>query len=158
MKCYPVYPTYRIRSSRTLYFPCKHQTKQQSPHHNSDKSISNMLPPVPPDTLQRNPGFEVLLRDLCSRKLNPDGSTRDTKKQRMHEEIRRVSSSYPRQESNMSPPPPFSRVADLSPESPTRLGYFRPHAYTSIPISHIANQATDPNNIPLNPLINSNPH
>ncbi|KAJ4991049.1 hypothetical protein SVAN01_03399 [Stagonosporopsis vannaccii] len=48
-----------------------------------------MLPPVDPDTLQRNPNFEVLYKDLCTRRLNPDGSTRDTKKQRMHDEIRR---------------------------------------------------------------------
>ncbi|KAH7382174.1 hypothetical protein BKA66DRAFT_418271 [Pyrenochaeta sp. MPI-SDFR-AT-0127] len=48
-----------------------------------------MLPPVDPTVLQRNPNFEVLYKDLCTRKLNPDGSTRDTKKQRMHDEIRR---------------------------------------------------------------------
>ncbi|KAJ4340646.1 hypothetical protein N0V87_002307 [Didymella glomerata] len=48
-----------------------------------------MLPPVDPTTLQRSPNFETLYKDLCTRKLNPDGSTRDTKKQRMHDEIRR---------------------------------------------------------------------
>ncbi|KAH9875453.1 hypothetical protein J1614_004945 [Plenodomus biglobosus] len=48
-----------------------------------------MLPPVDPAVLQRNPNFEVLYKDLCTRKLNPDGSTRDTKKQRVHDEIRR---------------------------------------------------------------------
>ncbi|KAF2624168.1 hypothetical protein BU25DRAFT_413735 [Macroventuria anomochaeta] len=48
-----------------------------------------MLPPVDPATLQRNPNFEILYKDLCTRKSNPDGSTRDTKKQRMHDEIRR---------------------------------------------------------------------
>ncbi|CAO2650858.1 Nn.00g091550.m01.CDS01 [Neocucurbitaria sp. VM-36] len=48
-----------------------------------------MLPPVDPVVLQRNPNFEVLYKDLCSRKLNPDGSTRDTKKQRIHDEIRK---------------------------------------------------------------------
>ncbi|KAF9698649.1 hypothetical protein EKO04_003653 [Ascochyta lentis] len=48
-----------------------------------------MLPPVDPATLQRNPNFELLYKDLRTRKLNPDGSTRDTKKQRMHDEIRR---------------------------------------------------------------------
>ncbi|KAJ4356265.1 uncharacterized protein N0V89_004296 [Didymosphaeria variabile] len=47
-----------------------------------------MLPPVDNTTLERNPNFEVLYRDLCARKLNPDGSTRDSKKQRMHGEIR----------------------------------------------------------------------
>lgn len=50
-----------------------------------------MLPPVDPRVLERNPNFEVLYKDLTTRKLNPDGSTRDTKKQRMHDEIRRVS-------------------------------------------------------------------
>ncbi|KAF2829634.1 hypothetical protein CC86DRAFT_435483 [Ophiobolus disseminans] len=48
-----------------------------------------MLPPVDPRVLERNPNFEVLYKDLTTRKLNPDGSTRDTKKQRMHDEIRR---------------------------------------------------------------------
>ncbi|KZM18844.1 uncharacterized protein EKO05_0006464 [Ascochyta rabiei] len=48
-----------------------------------------MLPPVDPATLRRNPNFELLYKDLRTRKLNPDGSTRDTKKQRMHDEIRR---------------------------------------------------------------------
>ncbi|KAF2639138.1 hypothetical protein P280DRAFT_54665 [Massarina eburnea CBS 473.64] len=48
-----------------------------------------MLPPVDPSVLQRNPNFEVLYKDLCTRKLNPDGSTRDAKKQRIHDEIRR---------------------------------------------------------------------
>ncbi|KAJ4297674.1 hypothetical protein N0V90_005568 [Kalmusia sp. IMI 367209] len=47
-----------------------------------------MLPPVDPTVLQRNPNFDVFYKDLCNRKLNPDGSTRDTKKQRMHDEIR----------------------------------------------------------------------
>lgn len=50
-----------------------------------------MLPPVDPAILQRNPNFELLLKDLCTRKLNHDASTRDTRKQRVHEEIRRVS-------------------------------------------------------------------
>ncbi|KAH9865299.1 hypothetical protein IAQ61_009246 [Plenodomus lingam] len=48
-----------------------------------------MLPPLDPTVLQRNPNFEVLYNDLCTRKLNPDGSTRDTRKQRVHDEIRR---------------------------------------------------------------------
>lgn len=50
-----------------------------------------MLPPIDSTTLERNPNFDVLYKDLCARKLNPDGSTRDTKKQRMHGEIREVS-------------------------------------------------------------------
>ncbi|ORY18741.1 hypothetical protein BCR34DRAFT_621267 [Clohesyomyces aquaticus] len=48
-----------------------------------------MLPPVDSATLSRNPNFELLYKDLCTRKLNPDGSTRDTKKQRLHDDIRR---------------------------------------------------------------------
>lgn len=50
-----------------------------------------MLPPVDPSILQQNPNFSTLYKDLCTRKLNPDGSTRDTKKQRIHDEIRTVS-------------------------------------------------------------------
>jgi hypothetical protein len=50
-----------------------------------------MLPPVDPRVLERNPNFDVLYKDLTTRKLNLNGSTRDTKKQRMHDEIRRVS-------------------------------------------------------------------
>ncbi|KNG50044.1 galactosyl transferase [Stemphylium lycopersici] len=38
----------------------------------------------------RNPNFEVLYKDLCNRKLNANGSTRETKKQRVHDEIRRA--------------------------------------------------------------------
>lgn len=49
-----------------------------------------MLPPVDPRVLEHNPNFDVLYKDLTTRKLNPDGSTRDTKKQRIHDEIRRV--------------------------------------------------------------------
>ncbi|KAF1917180.1 hypothetical protein BDU57DRAFT_557231 [Ampelomyces quisqualis] len=48
-----------------------------------------MLPPIDFRVLERNPNFEVLYKDLTARKLNPDGSTRDTKKQRIHDEIRR---------------------------------------------------------------------
>lgn len=49
-----------------------------------------MLPPVDPRVLERNPNFDILYKDLTTRKMNPDGSTRDTKKQRIHVEIRRV--------------------------------------------------------------------
>jgi hypothetical protein len=49
-----------------------------------------MFPPVDPLVLQRNPNFEVLYKDLTTRKLNPNASTRDTKKQRVHDEIRKV--------------------------------------------------------------------
>ncbi|KAF2005099.1 hypothetical protein P154DRAFT_551557 [Amniculicola lignicola CBS 123094] len=48
-----------------------------------------MLPPVDPAIFQQNPNFEILYKDLCTRKINTDGSTRDTKKQRIHDEIRR---------------------------------------------------------------------
>ncbi|KAH7399090.1 hypothetical protein DE146DRAFT_656511 [Phaeosphaeria sp. MPI-PUGE-AT-0046c] len=48
-----------------------------------------MLPPVDPRVLERNTNFDVLYKDLTTRKMNPDGSTRDTKKQRIHDEIRR---------------------------------------------------------------------
>ncbi|PVI07146.1 hypothetical protein DM02DRAFT_714639 [Periconia macrospinosa] len=47
-----------------------------------------MIPPSDPNVLKRNPNFEVLYKDLCARKLNPDGSTRDAKKQRLHDGIR----------------------------------------------------------------------
>ncbi|EFQ88376.1 hypothetical protein CFE70_003301 [Pyrenophora teres f. teres 0-1] len=52
-----------------------------------------MLPPVDPAVLQRNPNFDVLYKDLCTRKLNPNGSTRDTKRQRVHDEIHRTLST-----------------------------------------------------------------
>ena len=53
-------------------------------------TVDVMLPPIDPVVLQRNPNFEILYKDLCTRKLNPNGSSRDTKKQRVHDEIRRV--------------------------------------------------------------------
>lgn len=34
-----------------------------------------MLPPVDATTLSTNPRFETLYRDLCTNKLNPDGSS-----------------------------------------------------------------------------------
>lgn len=34
-----------------------------------------MLPPVDSATLSANPRFETLYRDLCTNKLNPDGSS-----------------------------------------------------------------------------------
>lgn len=58
------------------------------PHQRITPNI--MLPPIDPAVLQRNPNFEILYKDLCTRKLNPNSSTRDTKKQRVHDEIRRV--------------------------------------------------------------------
>ncbi|PSN61117.1 hypothetical protein BS50DRAFT_593045 [Corynespora cassiicola Philippines] len=47
-----------------------------------------MLPPVDPTVLQQNPNFELLYKDICTRKLNLDGSSRDTKKQKIHAELR----------------------------------------------------------------------
>ncbi|KAI4694883.1 uncharacterized protein J4E84_001506 [Alternaria hordeiaustralica] len=52
-----------------------------------------MLPPIDPVVLQRNPNFEILYKDLCTRKLNSNGSSRDTKKQRVHDEIRKTLTS-----------------------------------------------------------------
>lgn len=34
-----------------------------------------MLPPVDPTTLSANPKFDTLYRDLCTHKLNPDGTS-----------------------------------------------------------------------------------
>jgi hypothetical protein len=51
---------------------------------NQDESPIKMLPPVDSAVLERNPNFDVLYKD-------PDGSTRDTKKQRIYGEIRQVS-------------------------------------------------------------------
>ncbi|KAF2741763.1 hypothetical protein M011DRAFT_472826 [Sporormia fimetaria CBS 119925] len=48
-----------------------------------------MLPPIEPAVLEQNPSFAILYEDLCTRKLNPDGSSRDAKRQRVHDEIRR---------------------------------------------------------------------
>ncbi|KAL6710661.1 hypothetical protein ACN47E_007718 [Coniothyrium glycines] len=48
-----------------------------------------MLPPVDPAVFQRNPNFETLYNDLCTRKLTSNGATRDTKRQRVHDEIHR---------------------------------------------------------------------
>jgi hypothetical protein len=35
-----------------------------------------MLPPIEPETAQANPKFDALYRDLCTNKLNSDGSTK----------------------------------------------------------------------------------
>ena len=53
-----------------------------------------MLPPVDSATLEHNPGLHSLYSDLCARKLNPDGSTRDIKKQRKQNEMRTVGGQY----------------------------------------------------------------
>ena len=49
-----------------------------------------MLPPIDPATLEQNPGFNILYKDLCTRRLNTDGSSKDVKKGRVHEEIRKA--------------------------------------------------------------------
>ena len=63
-------------------------SRTSKPHHTSSRNV--MLPPIDPVVLQRNPNFEILYKDLCTRKLNPNSSSRDTKKQRVHDEIRKV--------------------------------------------------------------------
>ena len=63
-------------------------SRTSKPRHTSSRNA--MLPPIDPVVLQRNPNFEILYKDLCTRKLNPNGSSRDTKKQRVHDEIRKV--------------------------------------------------------------------
>jgi hypothetical protein len=75
----------RTRRQTTLLYTQHELTVDES---NTD---GIMLPPVDPRVLERNPNFDVLYKDLTTRKLNLNGSTRDTKKQRMHDEIRRVS-------------------------------------------------------------------
>jgi hypothetical protein len=40
-----------------------------------------MLPPVESSVLASNPSFDVLYRDLCTNKLNIDGTTRTDAKQ-----------------------------------------------------------------------------
>ena len=40
-----------------------------------------MLPPVASSILASNPSFDVLYRDLCTNKLNIDGTTRTDAKQ-----------------------------------------------------------------------------
>jgi hypothetical protein len=65
---------------------------REPPSEEGRNTITTMLPPVDSSCLQRNANFETLYKDLTTRKLNPDGSTRDTKKQRIHDEIRRVRS------------------------------------------------------------------
>ncbi|KAF1821029.1 uncharacterized protein K489DRAFT_263301 [Dissoconium aciculare CBS 342.82] len=40
-----------------------------------------MLPPVESSVLASNPSFDVLYRDLCTNKLNVDGTTRTDAKQ-----------------------------------------------------------------------------
>jgi hypothetical protein len=53
-----------------------------------------MLPPIDPFTLEQNPGFSSLYKDLTTRKLNPDGSSKDLKSQRAHDEVRKVGSGF----------------------------------------------------------------
>lgn len=48
-----------------------------------------MLPPIDPSTLEQNPGFKALYKDLSTRRLNPDGSSKDLKKQRAQDQTRK---------------------------------------------------------------------
>lgn len=47
-------------------------------HSFTPSSTNNtaMLPPVDPDTLENNPKFDALFRDLCTNKLDDDGATK----------------------------------------------------------------------------------
>lgn len=54
-----------------------------------------MLPPVDSTTLSANPRFETLYRDLCTNKLNPDGSSvLDAKVQKERDVFATVSGDY----------------------------------------------------------------
>ena len=54
-----------------------------------------MLPPVNSTTLSANPKFETLYRDLCTNKLNPDGSSvLDDKVQKERDVFATVSGEY----------------------------------------------------------------
>lgn len=45
-----------------------------------------MLPPVQPEILSANPKFDALYRDLCTNKLDRDGTTKlDAKAQKEHD-------------------------------------------------------------------------
>lgn len=45
-----------------------------------------MLPPIQPEILSANPKFDALYRDLCTNKLEHDGTTRlDAKAQKEHD-------------------------------------------------------------------------
>ncbi|KAM0719687.1 hypothetical protein Q7P37_003818 [Cladosporium fusiforme] len=59
--------------------PPKHFTSALPKHDSINIVISaqavTMLPPVDPSILSANPKFEALYRDLCTNKLNPDGSS-----------------------------------------------------------------------------------
>lgn len=54
----------------------------------------NMLPPLDPAVLERNPKFKALYDDLLQNKLNADASTKNTKKQIQAERAREVSISW----------------------------------------------------------------
>jgi hypothetical protein len=154
-----------FRSSRTFRFTVntKHSTSSFSLQlsHAGTHTRPNMLPPVDPTTLQRSPNFETLYKDLCTRKLNPDGSTRDTKKQRMHDEIRRVRSPRIRPIpsklcSNAVCSVLLSRPNSILPHTSTR-SY---HLLSTIaePREHTANKFTESDNCPLNPPQHTDTH
>jgi hypothetical protein len=54
-----------------------------------------MLPPVESSILASNPSFDVLYRDLCTNKLNIDGTTRtDAKQQKEREAFNEVDTQF----------------------------------------------------------------
>jgi len=56
-----------------------------------DLPIDATLPPIDPSTLEQNPGFSILYKDLCTRKLNADGSSKDVKRMKRQGELHDVS-------------------------------------------------------------------
>lgn len=58
-----------------------------------------MLLPVDPTMMKHNPNFEILYNDIRTRKLTVQGATRDTKKQRIHDEIHKVRLTDPQSNS-----------------------------------------------------------
>lgn len=50
----------------------------------------NMLPPVAPAVLERNPRFKALYQNLATSRLNSDASTRLIKQQRAQADVEKV--------------------------------------------------------------------
>jgi hypothetical protein len=64
-------------------------------HFQNTKFKPNMFPPVEPDIAASNPKFDALYRDLCTNKLNPDGTTKvDAKAQKERDALAEVSGLY----------------------------------------------------------------
>ena len=77
---------FSLKSSERNCIPCLHHQTSPPTYENT----RSMLPPIDPLVLQRNLNFEFLYKDLTTRKLNTDASTRDTKMQRVGDEMRKV--------------------------------------------------------------------